>query len=371
VPKADYDFRINPERAIYVVGEFDDELLKAVIPRITELRFGSDEPLSIVINSRGGSTDTLDSIKAALCVHGPDGTQSRVITFVVGFAASAGATLLTLGDYAIAAPGAWLHFHGIRTFTDNEIRMEDASQLARRLAADNRKIAQHLSAVMIGRIMHRFARLKPRIDALVPQTEKQLTLLEKFVLLATERTSVAADQIMFQARDKLSMAKDLSEAIGKLKIASNESPAAKDLKVLTEIISTHQKKSKNPSWRLAEHNVSAILSEFFLLREYEIGRYPRVLEEIIRMYGTEFLNANDFKKYKSLRSAASRMKFLTKQSLAQIREFWYYTAAVAEQLLYGENRLTPYDAYWLGAIDEIQGDDDHFGLRQLAERRRR
>jgi ATP-dependent protease ClpP protease subunit len=369
--KPDYDFRINPERAVYIVGEFDEDLLKAVIPRITELRFGSDEPISLVINSRGGSTDCLDSIKAALCVHGPDNTQSRVITFVVGYAASAGATLLTLGDYAIAAPGAWLHFHGIRTFTDNEIRMEDASQLAQRLARDNRRIAQHLSAVMIGRIMHRFARLKPRIDALTLPKGKNVTLLEKYVLLATEKTSAAADQIMFQARDKLNMAKELSDAVSKLKIDPKDIPASKDLKVFAKIVSTHQANSKNPMWRLSENNISSILSEFFLLREYEIGRYPKVLEEVIRMYGTEFLNPIAFKKYKSLRSAMSRKKFLTKQTLGQIREFWYFTAAIAEQLLYGENRLTPYDAYWLGAIDEIQGDNDHYGLRQLAEQRRR
>jgi hypothetical protein len=51
-----------------------------------------------------------------------------------------------------------------------------------------------------------------------------------------------------------------------------------------------------------------------------------------------------------------------------IQDFWYFTLVLAELFLQGENRLTAIDAYWLGAIDEIQGDEEHYGLRSLIER---
>jgi hypothetical protein len=33
----------------------------------------------------------------------------------------------------------------------------------------------------------------------------------------------------------------------------------------------------------------------------------------------------------------------------------------------GENRLTPHDAYWLGLINEVLGDDDLVTLRSMVE----
>lgn len=69
----DYRFRVDPKRAVYVLGDFGDDLLKEVIPKIVELRSEPQKPLSVVINSFGGEATCLDAIVAALGVKDCDG----------------------------------------------------------------------------------------------------------------------------------------------------------------------------------------------------------------------------------------------------------------------------------------------------------
>lgn len=366
----DYDYRIDPERTVYIIGDFNEDLLRSVLPRIAELRFDNDKPVSIVINSDGGETDCLDAIKSALCVQGPDGSQSRVVTFVAGHAASAGAMLLALGDYAIAAPASWIHFHGIRTITDAAIRMEDASQMARRLAWDNRKIARHLASVMIARVMHRYTRLKSSIDQFVDPKGKKLSLVEKYVILARGKMYPAGEKVLRAALRNLMNAKELAERISKIKFPPKSTPADRDLGVLESIIELHRKKSGDPNWRLDEFNLSEILSDNFTFHTYTKGIYPPFLARIVNLYGVEFLDPAAFKKYRTLKGR-KRQQFLLAQVKEDIGDFYQFTSSMADLLLYGENRLTAWDAYWVGAIDEIQGDDEHYGLRRLVERKRR
>jgi ATP-dependent protease ClpP protease subunit len=366
--KPDYDYRIRPDRSLYVVGDFDDTLLKEIIPRITEFRFKSDKPIGIVIDSRGGSSDCLDAILAALSVHNPDGKQSRVITCAMGLAASAGATLLALGDYAIATPSSSLHFHGTRTIPDDVIRMEDARRLADMLATRNQEISRRMRHTMIVRIVHRFVKLRSRIDELIQKNPK-LPFLTAYIMLATKRTSSACDKIFENALTRVAEVKRLFHAVRNVNFRPKDSPGSLDLKVFNKVLTFHKRNSKAPVWHLNPYTLPRIVSDFLILRSYRdsITRPTRLISENIQMYGIDFLRKPEAEKYRKIRSKKKKRKFLEETVLPQIQEFWYFAEWLADLLLFGENRITAIDAYWLGIVDEIQGDPEHYGVRAIVE----
>jgi len=165
MPKQDPQYRANPERGIYVTGQMTDALLAQVGPQILEFRKKSTEPISVFINSPGGSIRVLDVLDGLLRSRDADGKTTRVITTALGDANSAAATLLALGDYAIAYPHSRMHFHGSRLPLVEELTAEDASDRAGWLTSLNRNIAMRLAKVVLRRLALRYIRLQPEFGA--------------------------------------------------------------------------------------------------------------------------------------------------------------------------------------------------------------
>jgi ATP-dependent protease ClpP protease subunit len=95
---------IDYERSVFVQGVLDDTLFSNLTPRIIALRKKSEKPITVFIDSPGGSLGAEEAIRGLL--HTPDqmGRTCWVNTVVTGRAFSAAAVLLTSGDYIIAYP---------------------------------------------------------------------------------------------------------------------------------------------------------------------------------------------------------------------------------------------------------------------------
>ena len=100
--KPDIDYRLNPARSIQVNGVIDDQLISKLAPEILALRRGNLEPITVYINSPGGMVRSMETLLALLQTRDQDGNAPRILTVVFGIAGSAAATLLGLGDYAVA-----------------------------------------------------------------------------------------------------------------------------------------------------------------------------------------------------------------------------------------------------------------------------
>jgi len=125
------DYRENAGRAVYVTGSIDQKLVDGLTPTINSLRHSSSDPITLYIDSRGGTIHCAEVIRRLITAPNQDGAHCRLITVVTGLAASAAADLLALGDYAIAYPHAHILYHGSRQdFTVCLCRLLQASDYA-------------------------------------------------------------------------------------------------------------------------------------------------------------------------------------------------------------------------------------------------
>ncbi len=102
----DPDYRPNPERCIYLSGEINQEKLDRLTPEILRLSSTSHAPITLYIDSPGGSTYSANILYRLLKARDQDSESSKLITVCTGVAASAAADLLSSGDYALAYPHA-------------------------------------------------------------------------------------------------------------------------------------------------------------------------------------------------------------------------------------------------------------------------
>jgi len=244
MPKPDYNYRINPDRAVQVFGEFTEELAAKLLPQIYQFRKTS-EPISVLIHSRGGTIRCLEILLGALRCKDADGKQCRVVTAASGECASAAATLLALGDYSIGYEHSTVYFHGIR-LSETEVTMEDAAQLAAYLNTRNREIAGQLAEVMVPRLMLRFAKLKSGFDDLRKECKKpDLSPVECFAWTLKFQGSDKADTLIDRSLQRLKRARDLLPILAKANLDQIDDPLKQDAKVLQLVVRYELKTIKN------------------------------------------------------------------------------------------------------------------------------
>lgn len=102
-------YEFNKNRVIYIYGEINNTKAMLVTSQLMYLNEKSDAPITVLINSPGGSvTDGMDIYD---CMK--YGVQCEIITFAKGMAASMGALLLAAGTKGkrFAAPNTQIMIH--------------------------------------------------------------------------------------------------------------------------------------------------------------------------------------------------------------------------------------------------------------------
>ena len=86
----DPDFRPNPNRAIYVQGLIDQQLVNRLTPKIISLQSQSRDPITIYIDSPGGLVAHMQALLNLLTASNQDfAAPCHLITVVTTQAASA------------------------------------------------------------------------------------------------------------------------------------------------------------------------------------------------------------------------------------------------------------------------------------------
>jgi len=344
------------------------------------LQHESRDPITAYIDSPGGNVGAAHSILRLLRSPGLDSAAPcRLITVVSSLAASSAAILLTCGDYAIAYPSSVIHFHGVRTYRQNPITVEEAADVARDLKASNEASAVSLARTRSRNFFFRFVTLRSEFDDYRAKNPKTITDKDCFVGMISERLSTWGLEVLRKAEgrnkryDNLSSRIFKSPAIGKqLKLmqsgAKPEHFRKLEAEMLKAIISFEiASNQKIQGWTFAKKGMSQVSDDFFLLNEY-IGQHQNDwIEEFCEEWKSFVLQEDEMAAIDALpeeQRKGARIAKLTPVLLP----LWLFFGSICHVLQEEENPLTPIDAFWLGLVDEVAGANLPT-LRRIAERK--
>ena len=353
--KPDLNFRANPARSINVFGTLTDSLVNSVAIEILRLRSISSDPLTIFVNSNGGSTRSLEILEGLLRTSDVDGKHCRIITVAMGNAGSAAATLLASGDYAIAYPSAKIHFHGVRLSDAKEVTMERASDLATWLKDTNNSTAIRLAESFAPRLVFHYSRLKEEFDKIPRASGKTNSEVDCFANCLRDRLSPVGNRIVEKALRRWRSIQDLSAHVfTKLQGEKIDSETAYEASILREIVDYEVKQNAGKDWTLNAQGIGHVVEDYTILRDYHTGEHNNFLQPLAETFSPAFMSPSEIDAFTK---ADDEAKVKLKQKLAAkiLQPFWYFTVSLCRHLQEEENALTNEDAYWLGAVDEIVG----------------
>ncbi len=366
MPRTLSEYRENPGRAIYITGEINQEMVDRLTPELLGLLRSSEMPLTVYIDSQGGSIYHARLLRRLLNSPSQDGKRCPVITVVTGMAASSAADLLAAGTYAIAYAHTVIHFHGVRT-ARGEITHEAASSLAEFLRESNEGFALDLAEQVLSRFILVYLQLRAGFPGF-RSANANATDVECLVHFMTEKLG-GNSELLELAKKKHQRLNRLLEYYSTNLAGFSGSfgrPAEKEAFLLKSLIDWELQENPSPEWRLGSEGTTTIMEDFALLADYESGQHMRSLESHIREWGQFLLEPEQRKHYDTL-TEEGQSKYLLDTTRERFRAVWHFLVSVCRALQQGENRLSAHDAYWLGVVDEVPGSNLHC-IREVLEK---
>jgi ATP-dependent protease ClpP protease subunit len=333
---ADADFTPNPDRAIWIRGDLNGWLLNRLRPEILELTARSRAPITVFIDSRGGSPEVRDGILSLLRqTDQGDASASRIITVATSNAQSGAADLLSAGDFAIANPECALLYHGLRfSLAEPQLTYESAKLYAGILPA----LHERAAAALAQNSVRRFLSIVSAERALFGQHradagDPTLTDLRCFQAILRGKLSPAAQKV-------LDLAIPLWESYNGLLI--------------------HFQKRLRRGRTATKAHLQKLMLHASIAFEYESDKGNQSWDGGLSRIGDHFYFLNAYFDFGRLGDwVAGRTESQTADTdveadyLLQFRGFFL---AICRALQDGENYITPLDARWLGLIDRVRAD---------------
>lgn len=152
----------NWNRAIFIDGPINDQLVRQMAPQILKLRQESSDHITVAIDSPGGSLYSLDSLLGLLTGPTQNRNSGSVVTVVTNRAFSAAANLLAFGNYAVGLDHARILCHDVRFSELEDVTPSKARDVAKSLQDENDRYALRLANHVIRRLVWVFIDLKPK-----------------------------------------------------------------------------------------------------------------------------------------------------------------------------------------------------------------
>lgn len=134
-----------------MLGEVNDSMANNIVAQLTYLdHINKDEPISIIINSPGGS------VTAGLSIYDTmNSLGSSIHTICTGQACSMGAFILSAGDYRIVQPSARVMIHQpLGGFSGQATDIEIHAQEMRRIKGFLNGVLAHNCNKTVDEIIH-------------------------------------------------------------------------------------------------------------------------------------------------------------------------------------------------------------------------
>lgn len=408
------DLTIDWNRCIHVTGRIDDELLKRLTPQILKLRQESNSPITVAIDSFGGSVAVIDSILGL--VTGPDqnGLQCIGITVVTNEAFSAAAGLLTFGDYAVALPHSSILLHDLRYGGMEDVTPDKAKNAARQLQSANESFALRLANVVFRRLTwvyidvggtfpelrkdnKTYERYKAAIDTcgVIPTNDVEIDVaalaatmhrhlsFENRKLLDAAVLNLKSWATAMNAAKSIPMYKDPDGTVGLLDGALNlykvlkpdhaKAPPfgadlrAEDIRLFIVVAMAQFASSKGDTGGVFERTYA----DFSLMQSINDKSHMHTASRLMLRHSAAFFSFDAQRVLDGDDEVAKRA--VMSQVQPYVKVLWHLCVLLCKELVTGDHTLKPVEAIVLGLIDEVPGDSTiesrrQFKLKMMAQR---
>jgi ATP-dependent protease ClpP protease subunit len=400
------ELTINWDRAIFIDQVIDDDLVRKLAPTILAFRQASESPITVAIDSGGGSLAALDVLIGLLTGPSQLGKYGSIITVATNKAYSAAATFLAFGTYSVALQHAQVLYHDVRWGGMEDVTPSKARDAAKALQDANDAFSLRLAHVVIRRLIWAYIDLRKSFDEVrdvFPTTHKKFTTIVSnfapklqgdhsvdiagFAACLYARLSSANDSIITNVMDRLhrwidftrlakatptyrpkrSRTGGMLDGAAHLHKLLNGNPehfqsSEEDLKLLLSLLTAELAKVKG-----RRVNFSSVLEkatrEFSLFNSMNAPQHLGAASKLMLEHSHVFFG-RDITAELEGKDEVAQGEILSKAApYAQL--FWHFCVLTCRELFEGEHVLKPKDAQVLGLIDEVAGGGPISTLREF------
>jgi ATP-dependent protease ClpP protease subunit len=353
MPAHDKDYRENFERSLFLTGKITQEAAYALSPRVKELRAASGDPITLYIDSPGGSSAVAEGIRFLIKAPDQDGRRCRLITVAIGTAASAAADLLALGDYAIAEPQADILYHGSRQAFEQLLTFEGATSVAANLQEANERLALRLARSSFRRIIWRVVQLKDAIEKFRDGPEGLEELVEALAAKFTPQNAMLLREAIAKQKSLQEVQTAADNYLKKRKNVAQWPTKQLEPELVRALVDYRSRLHKEDDWLLSRTGMREVASDFSLIHDY--ASQTKDLDAQLEVYGSLFLTQAQSAEFKSKKSEEEHKAYLESHAADKLEVLWYFVVSLCRLLQTKDYQLTPEEAYWLGVVDEVTG----------------
>lgn len=358
------DFRPDPARGVFLSETVNQSTLDRLTPILLRIQADGHGPISLFIDSPGGSVASARTLRRLLRASDQDGNEPcRLITVATGMAASAAADLLMAGDYALAYPHSLILCHGVRQQSRSEmLTHEKAIDLAKNLANSNERFAIQLADNCIFRFIFRVAFLSSefpeirqrRNNVLLPHTEC-------FIEALKSRISGELIEVLENAL-KRSVDNDALDVFVAQALADKDLPSLpsiqREVLLLKAILDYEaQQHSSDTHWSFHTYGLERIQDKLELLLDKYDEHHAKMTSLLCDRWGESFLTPEQENEISQL-AETERPAAVEKAVEHILRMLWFFFVSICRLLQKDDYWMTAETAYWLGLIDEVIGRTD-------------
>lgn len=370
----DSNFRLNPDRSIYVNEAITFDLITKLTPAVVRLQTVNRDSITVYIDSPGGQVSALDSLVNLLRLPTQDSQKScRIITAVTTLAASAAADLLASGDYAIAFPNSTIVYHGIRTIQRDPLTVERSSTLADSLRQSNDIFAMTLAKKIQLRFLLRYLQLRFEEFPRIKEQNPNLGEVECLINSLASKLSPTGIALCRRAQNRYGLYQRLIDTVlkaWKSNVKNQNSLASIEARHLHAIINYEVKlHKKDRTWSFQRSGLQRLAEDFFLLTEYINTFSDQGITGWCVSMKEYFLSTDEANAIDAINDEQQKQEAIVNKVKPFIHNSWAFFIALCHALQEQENELTAIDAYWIGLVDEVLGNNQLVTMRDLSEKK--
>lgn len=319
----------NLKRAIYIDEVIDEALFKKLSKQILEFRLESSDPITVYLDSTGGSVYYSKQIWNLLKAPRRDKSICDIYTVVHSSCGSAASDLLFHGDYVLTYPKTVIHYHGLIQSLNTAINTEDAAEISNELRQMNSEYAFDLTS-------HIWLRIIDIIFTLGATSDPAHMYLEYLAEnISPKNTMLVNDlQIGFEELVKL------TEVVYTLKV-KQETRMERDLRIFNALVKYKTKEAtqlfKKGYTFPSEDIINDLMKQFRIILDIEEGKYMQLLEdqkiqmiELFKALPEDLSIRKNFEDGQDLESRVNEFLF----------EVLFLTLTFSRLILRGENYLS-------------------------------
>ncbi len=391
---------INRERSIIINEPIDDELVRKLTPLILSLRQKSNDPITIGIDSPGGSLGSLDTLLGLLTGPTQNEKSGSIVTVVTNRAYSAAASFLAFGSYAVALKHSKILYHDVRYGGISDVTPEKARDAAKELQDANDVFSLKLANRIIKRLVWIYVDLSTEfedtnkkfpktykkysevIHSFAPPIEGQHSVdLASFATCIFAKLSSQNDVLIRNVMQSLSQwilltqllqkiptyrpkrsrtgglldgARQLHKLFNNGKGEESFASAEQDLKLLLSLIVSNIPSATNSNGK-AKFSVllEQATRDFVLMQSMNDKKHQQSANKLMLQHEITFFGRKISIELEG-KNEEEQMLILS-TAVPYARLFWYFCVLLCRELFEGEHILTPRDAQLLGLVDEVAG----------------